>query len=864
MPIVPIFQGGVPQVGASRTPTTPLRVPSPSVDYARVMQAALEPLKVGVDAAAKLQRQEEARQIKALSDEAETAYMNSVNARMIDPETGYLNQRGKTASENYKATVDGLRGDADKIIGGLAPYVRQAVESRIEDRFLAAQSQAMRWNAQQTQAWHLESSQARIDALTNDAAQHYGDENYLAKSWLSLAQEVEYQGRLRGWDADTQKQQMAAHYDAFMANRFSTWALDDAVGAFEAAQSEREHMSADVWGKLDAGLWNSSKSVLAYRLAQAAPFIRRSQERYEQPDFSDRFNTKLSDEDEEAFQAWAKENHREKDVYDYDLRGAWKELQSGSMSEDQRGHLGDKYKKPNHPTFSSESIYSNGDGGRWSVDASGANVFTPGRKLSEAEADYLREYFARVEPGVVLNLSGRIDRSSASDATLDPTKPTGIPAIDGLSFSRKLELFSSAKGFMQRSSAERKSSLKREVANSLQLASQEGADPNPLSRDQFVEAYGEEDGDLRYRDYVSDLGMREKVYSFTGLSNADIAASLEAMRPQRGSETYATESENFERAQRAAQIIFESRGKDPVGAALQDPKYGFSPITDWTNASVGQELARRQAEVEQVAADYGTVPALLSDDEAASFVQTLDSQDPDKQAQTLESIAKSLGDDGAISTLGAQLGKKNARYATACFLMSENSALGPMYLKGRQFMEEKRVQAPANGEGSLGGFYEILGDEEGTLGVTSDRRVLSTLADASQGLWAYGQVQSGAGLDTAEAAVQQAVGRVESWNGKKIIMPKRGSGRSYEASSWLAYDFEDLITATQKRLSSQKGKVVVEGYEMPMSTFASRLPGLQLQSVGDGTYFVLDGKTGYVLNRDGTPYVLNVIQGERK
>ena len=51
MPIVPIFQGGVPQVGASRTPTTPLRVPSPSVDYARVMQAALEPLKVGVDAA---------------------------------------------------------------------------------------------------------------------------------------------------------------------------------------------------------------------------------------------------------------------------------------------------------------------------------------------------------------------------------------------------------------------------------------------------------------------------------------------------------------------------------------------------------------------------------------------------------------------------------------------------------------------------------------------------------------------------------------------------------------------------------------------------------------------------------------------
>ena len=172
MPMVPIFQGGVPQVGASRAPATPLHVPSPSVDYARVMKAALEPLKVGVDAAEKLQHQEEARQIKALSDKAETAYMNAVNARMIDPESGYLTKQGKSASEAYKDTIDGLRGDADKIVGGLAPYVRQAVESRIEDRFQSAQSQAMRWNAQQTQAWHLESSQARIDALTNDAAQH--------------------------------------------------------------------------------------------------------------------------------------------------------------------------------------------------------------------------------------------------------------------------------------------------------------------------------------------------------------------------------------------------------------------------------------------------------------------------------------------------------------------------------------------------------------------------------------------------------------------------------------------------------------------------------------------------------------------
>ena len=128
-------------------------------------------------------------------------------------------------------------------------------------------------------------------------------------------------------------------------------------------------------------------------------------------DYSDKFNTLLSPDEEEKYQAWATENHREKDVYDYDLRGAWKELQSGTMSEDERGHLGDKYKKPNHPTFSDQSIYSGQDGvtgGVWSRNADGRDVYTPGRKLSSVEADRLRRYFARNEPGVVLDLKDKV------------------------------------------------------------------------------------------------------------------------------------------------------------------------------------------------------------------------------------------------------------------------------------------------------------------------------------------------------------------------------------------------------------------------------------------------------------------------
>ncbi|MFQ9285502.1 MAG: hypothetical protein ACLR3J_06840 [Sutterella wadsworthensis] len=127
-------------------------------------------------------------------------------------------------------------------------------------------------------------------------------------------------------------------------------------------------------------------------------------------DYSDKFNTELTPEEEAEFQSWAKENNRERDSYDYDIRGAWKELKSGSMSEDERGHLGDKYKKPNHPTFSDQSVYNGKDGvagGTWS-EVDGKTVFTPGRMLSKREAEYLSDYFRRVEPDVKLNLDGKI------------------------------------------------------------------------------------------------------------------------------------------------------------------------------------------------------------------------------------------------------------------------------------------------------------------------------------------------------------------------------------------------------------------------------------------------------------------------
>ncbi len=127
--------------------------------------------------------------------------------------------------------------------------------------------------------------------------------------------------------------------------------------------------------------------------------------------YRDQYNTKLSEKDEAEYQKWAKRTGRANDDEDYDMRGAWLEAKEKGISlENEKGHFPDKYKKPNHPTFSNESKYNGAEGARggtWSKTSDGRPMYTPGRDLSDEEAQKLQKYFAEKEPDAVLNLQGR-------------------------------------------------------------------------------------------------------------------------------------------------------------------------------------------------------------------------------------------------------------------------------------------------------------------------------------------------------------------------------------------------------------------------------------------------------------------------
>ena len=107
------------------------------------------------------------------------------------------------------------------------------------------------------------------------------------------------------------------------------------------------------------------------------------------------YDTELSPEEEAKFAAQFPDPQSTRD---YDMRGAFK----AGIGAAGNGHYPDTYKKPNHITFSDQSIYHGKDGnfgGKWEKLEGGKWAFTPGpTNIKNYSMEQLADYFRRFEP----------------------------------------------------------------------------------------------------------------------------------------------------------------------------------------------------------------------------------------------------------------------------------------------------------------------------------------------------------------------------------------------------------------------------------------------------------------------------------
>lgn len=709
MPIVPTFQGGVPQVrdnGGSGF--VPARAPAVNVDaYGRMMQQAMKPVEEWSNSLTEALRIEHQRTVKAESDDAERQVIDAINARMSG-ENGYMTQQGKNAMDAFQPTVEGMTADVDKIVGSLQPQVREVIGSRIQDRLSSAVEQARRWNGQQTRAYHLQSSEARVQSLMTDADNHYAETAYLQKTWGSITQEIDYQAAMMGLPAEQVKRLKDQSYDLFTARRFEAWGFDNPVLALQVFKSQRPKVSTDIAAKIESGLFSKSRDTLALSLAQ----------------------------------------------------------------------------RP-----------------------------------------------------VTFDEDGNIKNLAWMD---DPGAATGDAFIDSLKNDQRLFVVLRARQLRSQMIQMRGDEFKREVTNNL-AETLMGNNPEPLSQDQFVEAYGPKRGAKEFEQYQLDRTENQFRNDAKFMSDADLMLTLKAAKPKQGSDNFASEMKSWASMQKAAQTIATERRKDKIGFALTNGYGGYQPINWGSQEQVRSQLEFRAQEMSTLAERWGGDKELFSSQEASDLVKTLDNGSVDERVALLRTIADSVGDAG-IEVMTRQLKKGASNYAIAASAMDEfpdgaGVSLGEMYLRGKDAVDQKRVRLDETAVlGIQAQTFNALGASEDADAVFDDPQVLDATMELVTGVAGYKALSGG----NVNDAIESSVGKIENHNGKKIVMPRSTNG-------WFGDDFDDLIVKKSEEVRKGKGSYYVGGVSYSAEKLASELPKMKLQTYGR----LPDGGVSYLVLRNG-------------
>lgn len=150
----------------------------------------------------------------------------------------------------------------------------------------------------------------------------------------------------------------------------------------------------------------------------------------------DDYNTVLTPADEQGFQTWKSQNAPDDSGVDYDLRGAY---QADMQRDPDNGHMGDRFKKPNHPTFSDQSQYATGD----QRDRAGFWVGPEG-----PDQTFVPPVATRAKGGRVLDGKERAEKVLPADHKLGMRVPKGGSMCAGCGFLASPTLCGN-KGFIE-------------------------------------------------------------------------------------------------------------------------------------------------------------------------------------------------------------------------------------------------------------------------------------------------------------------------------------------------------------------------------------------------------------------------------
>lgn len=915
MPIVPKYENNVPGVVESgRGFGAPADNVRPSFDYENVMNRALQPWSQLANSAVKIEAYHRDTVVKAQADEQIDAYNKEVQTTLYDPEKGYFSQQGKNAVTSWDKAQSDLQSIYDKHLGQIDdPDVREAFKSNALQRLNSVRQKTVVYRNEQNIRWRAQTSKDHADNLVEEFALG-GFSPDSQRTMASLMNEIEYQGRMQGWDEETLKRQKNAYQSLAYASAYSNMALSDPIGALRHFQTDgSEQMSTDVGRRTYQMLFHRAAPQLvelsqryggATALALTPGAVARTT--------GDNTNENVLRQSRAQAGLGTAPKVSDKVLNTSGYKGC-NPLNVRASSDKWRGSIGQNdngyviFSTPMDGIRAAATVIKN-YGTKYGIntvrdivsryapasenptDDYIANVckgtgYQPDEKLDTKNPKVLKKLVTAmmkqeigdvpyseetINEGVQRALGNVTPaqqtvedqaepRLTAADLVFNPNVKTGIEVIDSLNEPEKLWIMQHTKAQTSQSTANLRSQFKTTLNNALSVARTTGDMSQLPDVGAFIQTYGQEEGLRQFQNAQQEAKFNANLYLMPTLSNAEIEATARQMTPAKDDPNYAARMKDLETWNKAYNQIRKERSEDPVQFAFSGMSdLGLQPITDWTNQDGALlQIQKRIDSMDQVSERYGTPRTLFSKAEISGFLNFMQGMDAPHQADFLNRMADRMTDPTETTSeplriFSEQIGNKNQTLAIA---------LG--------------VASTQNGKETNGALRQINGDfiKKSKIGEAwkdekDMRTLLSGVLAVSDGSPAYEAMLSAAmnehcyanqssSQDVAKS-VENVFGKVYEHNGKKIFLPTQLDKAQKNTFTFRQVgSFEDLLSDAGKDLAKSKKSYFYAGQKLSPQQLENLISSAPLQSIDDGVYQVVNG-LNYVRDETGNPLVIDL------
>ncbi|MBI5900850.1 MAG: hypothetical protein HZB40_16715 [Rhodocyclales bacterium] len=824
------------------------------------------------DQLAKLADQQAEQVARTRAKEIDIELTKQIDARQYHPQNGFMAQQGRNAVEGYQGAVEDIQKLSRNAIdqAGTDPYLRELVGHVAAARSEFAIKSISIHATTENKNWQFHTSEARAETTLQAAASNYADADGFIKAVVAARDEAAAQGKLKGWDDAEVKAKQAKYTDEAYRMRYEAWRLQDSAAALADFMANAGSISPLVRGQIANNLFHHAAPALAASInatggpgivagpgGDAGPLPRGI--RNNNPGNVMRGDTKWEgevdgndpryasfDSPEAGIRATARTLLTYQDKHGLntvrDIVARW----APATGNDTAAYVAAVAKAVGVKPDAALDLH----------DAATLGGIT--RAIIKHENGQQPYTDQQINAGIAAANGGELPKGTRSNATAqrDPSLTTGNPVVDALPSDWKLHVFNVARTQAAQDMAAAREQLKSKVQDAQAAYLTMGSAPNPPSETEFLRAFGQADGTARYRSFQDVARLGQQIQQVRTLP-ADSLKQLRAQAKPTPGDGFAEKQHNYEILTKAIDQVQQARQKDPVAYAMAVDAYGIKPFQNLGDvAAVTRQLAARAAAAPRMAGDYGTAPALLTDDERRVFSDMLKAAPVEQQKTYLSAMYQGVGDMDLFKRTMQSIAPDRPTVAIAGIYQAkglrsnQGQDVADLILRGQAILTPNSKE---DGSSHQGGKSIIKMPEEKLMlsewnSATGDafkgkEQAADLFQQTARAIYAARSAEEGdysgnISVKRWRSAIELATGGLADHNGARVVMPY---GMELDK-------FRNIIKA--------EAPALVRDFAPPATT-ARDLERLPLENIGDGRYLFRRG-AGYVPDKNGRPLVIDV------